>query len=112
MTSSTRILGLAKIAAALAAPMAAFFDDRVEFLASDFGRELLYEIMALEPHRRAHAVHALAIMGGIAEPAVGRLKTAACPSEAEKENATTFRSNAFGVVGNLVLLNLTRAQWQ
>jgi len=68
---------LEKIAAALSVPMSAFFDERVEFLADGFGRELLYELMVLEPQQRARAVHALAIMASIAEPAPGRLKTAA-----------------------------------
>jgi hypothetical protein len=57
--------------------MPAFFDERVEFLAGGFGRELFYELMVLKPHQRARAVHALAIMAGVAEPAPGRLKTAA-----------------------------------
>jgi hypothetical protein len=67
---------LEKIAAALSVPMVAFFDERVEFLASGYGRELFYELMALEPHQRVRAVHAIAIMAGVAEPAPGRLKTA------------------------------------
>ena len=66
---------LEKIAAALSVPMSAFFDERVEVLADGFGRELLSELMALEPQQRA--LHALAIMVAIAEPAPGRLKTAA-----------------------------------
>lgn len=65
---------LEKIAAALRVPMSAFFDDRIEFLVGGFGRELLYELMALGTQQRSRAIHTLAIIAGVAEPASGRLR--------------------------------------